>query len=109
MKIKGRKKIIGKSDGMEISTINPKKYFNNLLKHSKKAREGYFEGYMEDLVYRLKQEMLKKHLSQYALAKKAGLKYQVVSRILQGAPNAEVSTLSKMADIVDLRLVFAKR
>ena len=104
-----KKKLIGKTEGTEIFTYNPQKDHAKLLAANKAVKEGYEEGYMEDLVETLKNEMIKKHITQYALAKKAGIKYQVVSRILHGAPNAEVNTLSKMADTVNLKLVLAKR
>lgn len=104
-----KKRVMGKVDGTEIFTYNPIKDHAKLLDTNKEVKEGYEEGYMEDLVETLKSEMIKKHLSQYGLAKKSGLKYQVVSRILHGAPNAEINTLSKMAGTVNLKLVLAKR
>jgi hypothetical protein len=53
----------------------------------------------------IQKELDKKHMTKYALAKKAGLKPQVVSRVFDNGENAEVSTLSKIAHGVDKRLV----
>jgi DNA-binding phage protein len=47
------------------------------------------------------------------VAKKAGMRHQVLARILNGSKNAELSSLSKVAHGVgarlDLNLVFEKR
>jgi DNA-binding phage protein len=53
----------------------------------------------------IQKELDKKHMTKYALAKKAGLKPQVVSRVFDNGENAEVSTLAKIAHGVNKRLV----
>lgn len=58
-----------------------------------------------DFLMKIEQELGKKHMTKYALAKKAGLKPQVVSRVFDNGENAEIATLSKIAHGVNKRLV----
>lgn len=53
----------------------------------------------------IERELGKKHMTKYALAKKAGLKPQVVARVFNNGENAEVATLAKIARGVNKRLV----
>ena len=53
----------------------------------------------------IQRELRKKHMTKYALAKKAGLKPQAVARVFNNGENAEVGTLSKIAHGVNKRLV----
>ncbi|HDT14810.1 MAG TPA: helix-turn-helix domain-containing protein [Firmicutes bacterium] len=79
---------------------------------SKEAQEGYAQAEaLFEFVEQLQKTMKRKHLSYYAVAKRAGIKHQVLARILNGAENAEVSTLSKIASGVGekLHLGLAKR
>ncbi len=78
--------------------------FAKLMKN-KRAQEAYeAEGAMFDFIERIKAEMARKHLTYYAVAKKAEIDHQVLARILNGQKNAEVMTLAKVAHGVGARL-----
>jgi hypothetical protein len=66
---------------------------------------------LSDFLYSLEKELDKRHMTKYALAKKSGLKPQVVARVFNNE-NAEISTLSKMAHgaggKLELNFVFGK-
>lgn len=80
------------------------KLFAKLMK-SKRAQEAFeAEGAMFDFIEQIKTEMSRKHLSYYAVAKKAEIDHQVLARILNGQKNAEVSTLAKVAHGVGAKL-----
>lgn len=94
-----------------VSKEKEKAYFEKVMKH-KEAQEAYNEAEVFYLfVMQIKQSMKKNHLTYYSVAKKAGIRHQVVAKILNGAVNAEVSTLTKMAYGAGgkLELVFSKR
>jgi DNA-binding phage protein len=59
---------------------------------------------MFNFIEDIKKEMVRKHLTNYALAKKAAIDHQVLARILSGQKNAEVATLAKVARGVGARL-----
>ena len=89
------------------------KLFGQLMKN-KRAQESYeAEDVMFGFIEKVRAEMVKKHLTNYALAKKAQIDHQVLARILNGQKNAELATLTKVAHGVgarlDLKLVFGKR
>ena len=68
------------------------------VKGNKDAIEAYYvEKAMINFVEELREEMNSKHMSYYSVAKKAGINHQALARILNGAKNAEISTLSKIA------------
>jgi transcriptional regulator with XRE-family HTH domain len=72
---------------------------------NKRAQEAYeAEGAMFDFIEQIKTVMAKKHLTYYAVAKKAEIDHQVLARILNGQKNAEVSTLAKVAHGVGAKL-----
>ncbi len=78
--------------------------FKQIMKN-KKARESYdSEGIMFDFIEKVKAEMKKKHLTNYALAKRADIDHQVLARILKGQKNAELATLAKVASGIGARL-----
>ena len=104
-----KKTYVGKADKIKVYGTNPEKYFDKLMKTSVNARKGYDEEVMFHLVDGLNKELLKEHMTPYALAKKAGLRPQVVKRILNGAPNAEVNTISKMGESMNLHLCWHKK
>jgi phosphoribosylformylglycinamidine (FGAM) synthase-like enzyme len=102
-----------------VSLVSKKKeaaYFAKIMKH-KEAQAAYDE--VEDLdhfVDQIKSAMKKEHLSYYAVAKKGGLRHQVLARLLNESnepKNAEWSTLKKAAHGVGARLplelVFEKK
>jgi DNA-binding phage protein len=53
--------------------------------------------------------LVKEHITPYALAKKADIRQQVVKRILNGTPNAEFNTISKMGESMNLHLCRQKK
>jgi|ERR1035437_4622171 ribosome-binding protein aMBF1 (putative translation factor) len=59
---------------------------------------------MCDFIASVKNELVKKHMTKYALAKKIGLNPFVVSRVLDNAENAQYKTLQKMAHGLGKRL-----
>lgn len=103
------KKYVGKVNKLKIYGSDPKKYFDKLVKTSSSARKGYDEEIMLHLVNGLNKQLVKEHITPYALAKKAGISPQVVKRILNGAPNAEVNTISKMGEKLNLHLSWVKK
>ena len=104
-------KAIDKNSVVLVSKEKEKAYFDKVMKH-KEAQESYNEAEVFYLfVMQIKQSMKKNHLTYYSVAKKAGIRHQVVAKILNGAVNAEVSTLTKMAYGAGgkLELVFSHR
>lgn len=80
------------------------KLFAKLMKN-KKAQEAYeAEDAMFNFIEKVKAEMVKKHLTYYAVAKKAQIDHQVLARILNGQKNAEIATLVKVARGVGAKL-----
>jgi len=79
-----------------------KKVFDKIRISRKEFKE---ELAMYEFLMSIERELEKKHMTKYALAKKAGLKPQVVSRVFDNGENAEVSTLTKIAHGVNKRLV----
>jgi DNA-binding phage protein len=78
--------------------------FEKLMKN-KSAQDAYnSEEVMFNFIEDIKKEMVRKHLTNYALAKKAAIDHQVLARILSGQKNAEVATLAKVARGVGARL-----
>jgi DNA-binding phage protein len=78
--------------------------FAKLMKN-KRAQEAYeAEGAMFDFIEKIKAEMTRKHMTYYAVAKKAEIDHQVLARILNGQKNAEISTLAKVAHGVGAKL-----
>jgi DNA-binding phage protein len=104
-----KKTYVGKAGKVRIYGSNPKGYFSKLLEKSGKARAGYDEEVMKNLVGELNRVIVKEHITPYALAKKAGIKPQVVKRILNGAANAEVNTISKIGGSINLKLAWMKK
>lgn len=104
-----KKKYIGKSGKTRIYFASMDDYFKKLLKTSPAARAGYDEEVMKNLVGELNRALVKEHITPYALAKRAGIRPQVVKRILNGAPNAEVNTISKMGQSINLQLSWVKK
>jgi DNA-binding phage protein len=104
-----KKTFIGKTGKIRVYGSDPKEYFDKLLKKSGKARAGYDEEVMKNLVGELNRVLVKEHITPYALAKKAGMRPQVVKRILNGAPNAEVNTISKMGESINLKLAWTRK
>src|SRR6056297_1745699 len=90
-----------KTAAKESVTFAGKKKINSYWKKAmknKEAQAGYTEAEaLYEYIEALKKEMKKKHLTYYAVAKKAGVKHQVLARLLSGADNAETATLSKVA------------
>jgi predicted transcriptional regulator len=102
----------GKSENVGVDSKINDQIFDKLMK-SKIAQEAYYEEKaMFHYIESLKKEMTKKHLTYYAVAKKAGINHQVVAQILNGADNAKLSTLTKVAygagGKLELNLVFGK-
>lgn len=79
-----------------------KKVFDKIHVSRKEYEE---EKALCEFLMSMERELEKKHMTKYALAKKAGLKPQVVSRVFDNGENAEVSTLTKIAHGVNKRLV----
>lgn len=79
-----------------------KKFFDNINVSQNEFKD---ELALCDFLSSVEKELDKKHMTKYALAKKAGLKPQVVSRVFDNGENAEVATLSKIAHGVNKRLV----
>jgi ribosomal protein S25 len=104
-----KKSYIGKAGKVKIYGANPGKYFDKLMKTSANARKGYGKAVMLHLVDGLNKELVKEQITPYALAKKAGIRPQVVKRILNGAPNAEINTISKMGESTNLHLCWHKK
>lgn len=78
--------------------------FKEIMKN-KKAKESFdTESIMFDFIEKVKSEMKKKHLTNYALAKRAQIDHQVLARILNGQKNAELATLAKVANGIGARL-----
>ena len=95
MKMKKKKRISG--DNVELASREKVKEFWKDTMKSAEAKKGYAEAeILVDFVEELKQEMKSKHMSYYSVAKKAGINHQALARILNGAKNAEISTLSKV-------------
>jgi hypothetical protein len=81
-----------------------RKDFDRLMRNNE-AREIYNEEMaLFFFVEKLKAELERKHLTKYALAKRAGLNPQVVSQVLKG-DNAEIKTLVKLANGVGKQLI----
>ena len=59
---------------------------------------------MYDFIASVKKKLVKKHMTQYALAKKIGLNPIVVSQALNNPENAQYKTLQKMAHGLGKRL-----
>jgi ribosome-binding protein aMBF1 (putative translation factor) len=75
------------------------------LKHNKEAQKVYDdEMALFKFTESVNQELKKKHMTRYALAKKIGLNPFVVSRVMDNAENAQYKTLQKMAHGVGKRL-----
>jgi DNA-binding XRE family transcriptional regulator len=104
-----KRKFIGKVGKTIIYGTNMDDYFEKHLKTSPAARAGYDEEVMKNLVGELNRALVKEHITQYALAKRAGIRPQVVKRILNGAPNAEVNTISKMGESMNMQLSWEKK
>lgn len=104
-----KKTYVGKIGKVKVYGTNPDKYFNTLMEKSANARKGYDEEIMLHLVEGLNKELVKEKITPYALAKKAGIRPQVVKRILNGAPNAEVNTISKMGQSMNMHLCWHKK
>jgi DNA-binding phage protein len=49
--------------------------------------------------------MAKQHITYYAIAKKAGLRHQVVAGVLNGSENVEIKTLLKVAQGLGKKLI----
>ncbi len=81
---------------------NVRKFFDNINVSPSEFKD---ELALCDFLSSVEKELDKKHMTKYALAKKAGLKPQVVSRVFDNGENAEVATLSKIAHGVNKRLV----
>jgi len=95
-------KVSGRKAGTDGSIHH--RLFNRLMKN-KKAQEAYeAESVMFNFIEKIKAEMARKHLTYYAVAKKAEIDHQVLARILNGQKNAEVTTLAKMAHGVGAKL-----
>jgi uncharacterized protein YjgD (DUF1641 family) len=78
----------------------------NRIGQRKKAQEVLAqERIMYELLESFHREISKQHLTNYAFAKRSGLKTQVIDRIISGADNAEVKTLIKMAAGVGKKLI----
>lgn len=76
------------------------------IHNRKETRESFKEELaLCEFLMSIQKELDKKHMTKYALAKKSGLKPQVVSRVFDNGDNAEFSTLSKIAHGVNKRLV----
>lgn len=104
-----KKKYIGKSGKDRIYGIDPKDYLEGLAKRKPAVKQGYDEEAMFNLVSELNDVLVKEHITPYALAKKAGIRPQVVKRILNGAPNAEINTISRMGKSLNLQLCWTKK
>ncbi len=104
-----KKTYIGRAGKTRIYGSDAKGYFTKLMKKSAKARSGYDEEVMKNLVGDLNKALVKEHITPYALAKRAGIRPQVVKRILNGAPNAEINTISKMGESINLKLAWMKK
>ena len=104
-----KKKYIGKAGKTRIYGTDPDKYFKSLIAKSPAARAGYDEEVMKNLIGELNRTMVREHITPYAAAKKAGIRPQVVKRILNGAPNAEINTISKIGRSVNLKLAWVKK
>ena len=96
-----------------VSRGKEEAYFKKVMKHAE-AQEAYNEAEaFYNFVEQIKLIMAKRHLTYYSVAKKAGMRHQVLARILNGSKNAELSSLSKVAHGVgarlDLNLVFEKK
>jgi DNA-binding phage protein len=88
---------LDKNSVVLVSKEKEEAYFEKVMKN-KKAQEAYNEAEVfYHFVKQIKRVMKKEHLTYYSVAKKAGINHQVVAKILNGADNAEVSTLSKVA------------
>ena len=101
--MKNRKKL-SKESVTIASKEKLSKFWEETMK-SKGAKKGYAEAEaLVEFVEELKETMKKGHMSYYAVAKNAGIDHQALARILNGAKNAEISTLSKVAFGVGGRL-----
>ena len=101
-----------KHDVSLVSEDREAAYFGRVMKQ-KGAQEAYDEvANFYRFVEQVKGIMKKEHLTYYSVAKKAGMRHQVLARILNGSKNAELATLTKVAHGVgaklDLKLVFGK-
>lgn len=100
-----KKKSNHKKGEVWLDGETPKKFFNNLMK-KKEAQEAFLE---EEAVYNfieeVKHEMKARHLTYYAIAKKAGINHQAIAWVLKGAKDAKLSTLSKIAYGMNKKLV----
>ena len=93
-----KKKKVIPNDSVELAGREKVREFWKDTMKSDEAKKGYAEAeILVDFVEELKEEMKRKHMSYYAVAKKAGINHQALARILNGAKNAEISTLSKVA------------
>ena len=76
--------------------------FKDLTKDKPELKEVYEE---EDPVYKLRKKILKlridKGLSQEELAKRAGTKQSVISRIENGESEPRIETVKKIATVLD--------
>ncbi|HPI02975.1 MAG TPA: helix-turn-helix transcriptional regulator [Candidatus Goldiibacteriota bacterium] len=104
-----KKTYVGKAGKIKVYGTNPEKYFDKLIEKSANASKGYDEEIMLHLVEGLNKELVKEKITPYALAKKAGIRPQVVKRILNGAPNAEVNTIAKMGQSMNMHLCWHKK
>ena len=94
-----------KADASLIGKKRIDEFWKKTMKN-KEAQAGYAEAEaLYEFVEELKKIMKKKHMTYYAVAKNAGIKHQIIARVLNGADNAEVSTLSKLAHGVGKKLV----
>ncbi|HDQ26403.1 MAG TPA: XRE family transcriptional regulator [bacterium] len=104
-----KKVYAGKTGKTRIYGSCPKSYFNRLMKSSPAAAAGYEEEVMKNLVSGLNKALVRESITPYALAKRAGLRPQVVKRVLNGAGNAEINTISRIGECLDLRLAWKKK
>ncbi len=87
-----------------VSKAKEAAYFEKVMKN-KEAQESYEEA--EELghfVDQVRDAMKREHLTYYAVAKRAGIRHQVLAHLLNESQNAELSTLRKVAHGVGARL-----
>ena len=101
------KKTKGKDRGAEAGidgAVNDK-IFHEFMKNEGTQKAYQDEKFMFHLIESLKKEMAKQHITYYAIAKKAGLRHQVVAGVLNGSENVEIKTLLKVAQGLGKKLI----
>jgi DNA-binding XRE family transcriptional regulator len=86
-----------KEKNVWIDSVTPKKFFKEIMKNKEAQRAYHEEKWIYDFFESIEKEMKRKRLTNKALAKKAGLNYQIVVNIFNQPHNIQIKTLFSIA------------